>query len=145
MKRKWNLSIEAGLVTSVVAFLSYYFVFVRWPITRDFPWVNLLLFAAGLGLAALGAARAYKHPERYRGKVRGPLFGLLSVAIAAFFYFTAFVMPKQMPAASRAPATGQVAPDFTLPDVNGKPVTLSSLYAGGKNRWVLLVFYRGYW
>lgn len=37
---------------------------------------------------------------------------------------------------------GDVAPDFTLEDENGKTVTLSSLQ--GKEP-VVLVFYRGYW
>jgi len=133
-------------VVSLIAFFSYYFLFVRWPVTRDFPWVNLLLFAAGLGLATLGMVRAHRHPDRYRGKVRSVLFVLLSLTVAGFFYFTDFVMPKQMPPASRAPAVGQSAPDFTLPDANGQQVTLSSFYSGGgKARWVLLIFYRGYW
>lgn len=45
----------------------------------------------------------------------------------------------------RAPQVGQPAPAFTLPDLNGKSVSLDG-YRGKKN--VLLVFYRGwigYW
>ena len=37
---------------------------------------------------------------------------------------------------------GEVAPDFTLEDQNGRTVTLSD--ARGKSP-VVLVFYRGYW
>ncbi len=37
---------------------------------------------------------------------------------------------------------GQAAPDFTLEEMNGKQITLSS-FRGGKN--VVLVFYRGHW
>jgi cytochrome oxidase Cu insertion factor (SCO1/SenC/PrrC family) len=37
---------------------------------------------------------------------------------------------------------GDAAPDFTLEDQDGKPVTLSA-YRG--KRTVVLVFYRGYW
>ena len=37
---------------------------------------------------------------------------------------------------------GQVAPDFTLEDVDGKSVALSD-FRGKKS--VVLVFYRGYW
>lgn len=37
---------------------------------------------------------------------------------------------------------GEKAPDFTLEDQDGKPVTLSSYR---NRRAVVLVFYRGYW
>ena len=37
---------------------------------------------------------------------------------------------------------GQTAPDFTLPDATGQPVSLSTLLAAGP---VVLVFYRGNW
>lgn len=37
---------------------------------------------------------------------------------------------------------GQAAPDFTLEEIDGKPLTLSD-YRGKKS--VILVFYRGYW
>lgn len=40
-----------------------------------------------------------------------------------------------------ASASGQAAPDFTLPDQDGKPLKLSSLHG----QPVLLYFYRGYW
>ncbi len=39
-------------------------------------------------------------------------------------------------------SVGKSAPDFTLTDQDGKPVTLSN-YRGKKA--VVLVFYRGYW
>lgn len=38
--------------------------------------------------------------------------------------------------------SGDAAPDFTLEDQDGRPVTLSD-YQGKKT--VVLVFYRGYW
>jgi cytochrome oxidase Cu insertion factor (SCO1/SenC/PrrC family) len=37
---------------------------------------------------------------------------------------------------------GETAPDFTLEDAEGKPISLSD-YRGKKS--VVLVFYRGYW
>lgn len=67
-------------------------------------------------------------------------------------------MPAPRPAPSlaekHAPQVGQQAPDFSLPDQYGSPVRLSEqleLLAAegkggeGKESWVLLVFYRGYW
>ena len=38
-------------------------------------------------------------------------------------------------------ATGQIAPDFTLKDQDGKEFKLSDQ----RGHWVLLFFYRGYW
>ena len=38
-------------------------------------------------------------------------------------------------------AVGQQAPDFTLSDQSGKPVSLSA----ARGQKVVLVFYRGYW
>ena len=37
---------------------------------------------------------------------------------------------------------GQPAPDFSLEDVNGKPIALSEFR---DKKTVVLVFYRGYW
>ncbi len=38
-------------------------------------------------------------------------------------------------------AVGNTAPDFTLEDLQGRPVTLSDL----RGRRIVLVFYRGHW
>ncbi|PYY11431.1 MAG: hypothetical protein DMG69_03965 [Acidobacteria bacterium] len=37
-KRGWNSLLWAGFVLSVIAFLSYFSVFVEFPSTRDSPW-----------------------------------------------------------------------------------------------------------
>lgn len=53
-----------------------------------------------------------------------------------------------LPESPGAPKVGEKAPDFTLPDTDGKPVTLSEVLkprTPGEKPWVLLVFYRGYW
>ena len=150
MKRRWNVFIYAGFLVSLVAFLSYFMFFARFPVTRDVPWVNLLLFALGLGLVGVGLRRAYRQAERYRGKLSGPILATLSILIFGLFLFYNFWFSKQLPAATAAPLVGEKAPDFTLPDANGNPVTLSRLLAAAgpgakKDQWVLLVFYRGYW
>ena len=43
---------------------------------------------------------------------------------------------------ARVPKVGDRAPDFTLPDATGRPVSLESLLAKGP---VVLSFYRGRW
>ena len=45
-------------------------------------------------------------------------------------------------AAEKAPQVGQKAPDFSLPNVRGEQVQLSSLLSNGP---VVLTFYRGGW
>lgn len=132
-----------GFVTALVAAISYVPIFVRFPATRDVPWVNLLLFLlAGLLLAA-GLRRAYGDSERYGGKVSGAVLGLLTLVLFGLFCWGNFVFARHIPSAGSAPQPGDPAPDFTLPDANGKPVLLSDLRRA--NRAVLLIFYRGYW
>ena len=53
MKRSWNWAIWAGFILALLAAGSYVPFFVRFPSTRDVPWVNLLMFAgAGILLSA---------------------------------------------------------------------------------------------
>ena len=145
MKRRWNLLPLAGFLVVVGAFLSYFLFFARFPVTRDVPWVNLLLFACGLAALGVGLRRAFRQPQLYRGKISGSILGVLSVLIVGLFLGYNFYLSAQLPASQGAPQVGQKALDFTLPDKNGDPVTLSDLWAAQDNQWVLLVFYRGSW
>ena len=58
MKRRWNWPIWAGFVVVVAGLFSYGF-FARFPITRDFPWANLLLFGIGIAMLLVGLFRAF--------------------------------------------------------------------------------------
>ena len=142
MKRNWNGFVWGGFAVVLLAAFSFLFL-IRFPATRDFPWINLLLFGAGALLLAAGLRRAFVQPERYRGKVTGVILSLLSLAIFGLFYYGTFVLTADIPSASSAPRPGATAPDFTLSDATGRPVALSDLLK--KNRAVLLIFYRGYW
>lgn len=159
MKRPSNLYLWSGFGVALLALLSYIPIFVRFPVTRDFPWVNLVLFVvAGFFLYA-GVKRAFRQPDLYRGKVSGSILGVLSILMLGYFLYGIFYYSRQLPASTGAPRVGQKAPDFTLPDSNGTPVTLSALLtspalangsknatrASGKTTGVLLIFYRGYW
>jgi hypothetical protein len=147
--RSFNWPVWAGLLISVVAFFSYFFVFVRFPVTRDFPWASLLLFGVAAALLLVGLRRAFAPERRLGSKAAGIVAATLAVAIFGFFVFTTFIMSRWMPAAQGAPRIGQRAPDFTLSDTDGKPVSLSELLStpvnGKAPKGVLLVFYRGYW
>lgn len=77
---------------------------------------------------------------------------LLRVAVAlSASLFVALLNPSfaQLPISSGAPYVGQKAPTFTLPDQNGKLVSLADLLRQGpgsaKPAGVALIFYRGYW
>ncbi|HTS47035.1 MAG TPA: hypothetical protein VMH05_03775 [Bryobacteraceae bacterium] len=143
MKQSWNLPIWIGFVIVVIALASYIPVFTPFAVTRDFPWANYLLFLVGGGVLAVGLRRAYREPQRYRGKVSGTILGALAVVLAGSFVVFTVYLSKQIPSADTALHIGQRAPAFTLQNVNGKPVTFADLANG--HRAVLLIFYRGYW
>ncbi len=65
-----------------------------------------------------------------------------SILAAAFILFAAVGAFAQSVARAEAVKIGDVAPDFTLSDNSGKPITLSEAV---KDAAVVLVFYRGSW
>ena len=143
LKRRWNIPIWAGFAIVVLSVISYIPVFALFPSTRDVPWVNYLLFLTGGVLLALGLKRAYREPDRYRGKISGPILSVLSLLIAGFFVLGILVLTKQLPASSGTPHVGQPAPQFTLANIDGKQIALADLLKG--HQGVILIFYRGYW
>ncbi len=82
MKRKWNWPLWVGFVVVVGGLFSYAF-FAQFPITRDFPWANLLLFGIGAALLMLGLFRAFGRPQVYRGKIFGSIFAAIAVFLIA--------------------------------------------------------------
>ncbi len=150
--RHWNLSLWAGFLLVLAGAVSYVPLFAQFPITRDFPWADLLLFIIGAILLGTGLKRAFGQPALYRGKIFGSILSAVSVAAIAMFAWGIFYEARLIPPAPAAPHVGQKAADFTLPDQNGQPVTLAGLLAsppagatGAKANGVLLIFYRGHW
>ena len=141
MKRKWNWALWAGFVTAVGGLFSYEY-FAQFPITRDFPWANLLLFAIGAVLLLVGLFRAFGRPQLYRGKVFGSIFITFALLLFAFFSYEIFYVLKQVPLSAQAPRVGEKAPEFSLPDQTGKQVALADLLSPNG---AVLIFYRGYW
>lgn len=142
MKRQWNWSLWIGFLFVLAGFFSYTF-FARFPVTRDFPWANLILFCSGGILLVLGLFRAVGNPRAYRGKIFGSILTLLSVLMIGLFSYVIFYELRQVPASAGAPHVGQTAPDFILLDQNEQPVGLGDLLSGSKG--VVLIFYRGFW
>jgi peroxiredoxin len=131
----------------MVAFLSYPFVFERWPVTRDFPWANLLLFGVAALLVAVGLSRAFSANRlRWLRITSGLLVAVLSFATFANFALSVFVRARNLPASTHAPGIGERAFGFTLPDESGTPVSLAGLLSPtatpdtSVSRGVLLVF-----
>ncbi|HTQ81110.1 MAG TPA: hypothetical protein VMM92_14015 [Thermoanaerobaculia bacterium] len=148
MDRRRNFLPLLGFLVCALGFGSYFFFFYRFPITRDVPWANWLLFALGLGIVGFGIRRPFRQPERYRGRWWSPILGVLSLAFVGFFLFMTLVVSRELPVSAGAPKVGEKVPDFTLPDASGRPVHLYDLLGtkpGGQASWVLLIFYRGYW
>ena len=150
-QRRWNWRVWAGFLLCLVAFASYFLLFDRFPVTRDVPWVNFLLFGTGVAFLFVGLQRAFRQPQEYRGKIAAPILGTLSLLVLGIFCFFIFYQARQLPASSGAPRVGQKAPEFVLADTSNQPISLSSLLSSPLSpsntppKGVVLVFYRGYW
>lgn len=149
--KRLNWPLWFGFLLTLGAFLSYFFIFVWFPFTRDFPWANLVLFVIAGVLLFMGVRRAFASdcPHRTRSRIVSSIVGALSLVVFALFVFTIFIGGRWLPASKGAPQVGQRAPDFSLPDTSGKTVSLNQLLTtpvnGNAPKGVLLVFYRGYW
>jgi len=148
MKRQWNWRLWFGFLVVLAGSVGYLALFARYPITRDFPWVSLLMFVAGGALLILGLKRAFREPQMYRGKIFGPILTILRAHVVVFFSYGRYYKGLRMPHSASAPRGRQKAREFTLPDLNGNPVRLAQLLrgaGGGKTKGTVLIFYRGYW
>ena len=143
MKRRRNFLIWAGFAIVLIAFLSYVPLFAVFPITRDIPWANYLLFLIGGALLFAGTRRAFRDSATYRGKISGSILAVLSAAIFALFVAGVTYLSKLIPPADTALAVGRKAPVFALVDTAGKQVTSTDLLKN--HRGIVLIFYRGYW
>jgi peptidoglycan/LPS O-acetylase OafA/YrhL len=142
LQRRRNILNWAGFAIVLLAFASFPF-FARYPVTRDIPWANYLLFLIGGALIAVGVKRAYRDPEHYRGKISGAILASLSVLLVAFFVVGVTYFSKLLPSPENALKVGQKAPPFVLTDAAGKQVASADLLKN--HRGLLLIFYRGYW
>ena len=147
--QKFNWQIWAGFLLTLLGLLSYPFFFVKFPVTRDFPWATFLIVAIAFVLLTIGLRRAFARDSRLLSRIVASVLALVSIVFVGLFAFSIFVVARQLPKSSGAPHVGQRAPDFSLTDTNNKTVSLAELLAAPANgkpaKGVLLVFYRGYW
>lgn len=120
---------------AVLALVAFVLAPLSWAWTIDQPFLRSSGFTAWVLLAlALFLALSAAHRDR-RGWVRA-VAGIQLVAVPLSFW--AFFVYARLPAAH----VPEIATEFTLPDQDGRPVTLSSELQNGP---VLLVFFRGHW
>ena len=143
-KTSWNWALWTGFVFVLTGFFSYFF-FVRFPVTRDFPWANLLLFGIGAVLLGMGWRRAFRKENAHRGKIVGPILTVISLFVFGLFAYAIFYELRQLPVSSGVPRVGAKAPNFVLPDQHGKRTALADLLSSSGTRAAVVIFYRGYW
>ena len=149
--RRFNWPLWAGFLLALFAAFSYFAFFVWFPVTRDFPWANLLLFLLAAFLLVVGIRRGFAS-DRARPKLSKAVTSIvttLSALVFVFFIFAVFIAARWLPAATGAPHLGQQVPEFTLADASGRQISLNQLLSepidGKRPKGVLLVFYRGWW
>jgi len=139
MSRRFNWLLWSGFALSVAAFISYFGFFIRFPITRDVPWLTLILFGIAIVLLVSGLRKAAGR------RVLAWIVTILGIGVAAFFCVAVLIGTKMLPPSTNAPAIGAKAPDFVLLDTNRRPVALTKLLAEPGTKGVIVIFYRGYW
>jgi hypothetical protein len=112
-----------------------YALLLRVPLVRNHPDAYVVAFAAAAALAVAALVRARRR--------RWPAYLALAVSsvVLVFGGWFNFVVAR-VPGGPPAVQVGARAPDFTLADADGRPVSLAE-FRGKKP--VVLVFYRGYW
>jgi hypothetical protein len=115
--------------------IAGYVLLLRVALVRNHPEAYVVGCAIATALAVWAVVRA--RARRWPAWLTLGFTGLLLLGTAWFNFVGA-----RVPDTPTALRIGQRAPDFTLPDATGKPVTLAD-YRGVKP--VVLVFYRGYW
>ncbi len=128
--RKLGLALFALFVTIAGPLLYRALMGNPWVRSSGAPAFVLMALGTMLGIRAIAQDR--------RLLVRG--IGALSPLLTVLFTYI-FVWGLALPAAPHLDELAD-APMFTLPDEEGRPVSLAEVTAEGP---ALLVFYRGYW
>jgi len=122
-----------SLLLAVAAPVAY-ILLIRVPTVRNHPGAYVAAFAVALALAVLALVRG-------RGR-RWPAWialGVSALLLAGGTWFDLVV--ARVPMTPTVLRVGERPPDFTLPDAEGRPVSLAQF----RGKPVVLVFYRGYW
>lgn len=140
-KRLVNHSAWIGPVVVFAGAVSYFLVFARFPVLRDFPWLNLPIVAAGVIVSVLGVRHAIARRAGANGRFVSGIGLFFSVGVSALFCFYVFNLSYQVPKPTKLSLNLSQAPEFALSDQDGKQVRLSDF----RGRKLILTFYRGHW
>ena len=132
MRAAWLAVLSVLLAAGAIV---AYVLLIRVPLVRNHPEGYVIAFAVALALAVLGVMRG--RGRRWPAWIAVGVTGALLLAGGWFNFVIA-----RVPGTGAAVRVGAPAPDFTLPDAKGRPVSLAE-FRGKKP--VVLVFYRGYW
>jgi hypothetical protein len=94
---------------SILAFVSYFRVLARFPVTRNVLWVNILLFGAAALFLLTGLKRAFTEFGSIGGKFVSSVLALLSISILGVLCFVVFRATRRLPASHGAPTVGSTA------------------------------------
>src|ERR1043165_10286279 len=103
--KRINWPLWLGFLLTRFAFLSYFFIFVNFPFTRDFPWANLVLFVIAGVLLFIGLRRGFAadRPHPTRSKIVSSIVSVFSLFVFGMFVFVIFVVGRSLPASKGAP------------------------------------------
>jgi hypothetical protein len=124
-------------LVALAGFLSYYTISARYPILRDFPWLNLLILAGAMALGVVGLRRASSSLGR-AGSLVGLAFSTFLTGLLAFY---CFFFSYGLPDAGRVADDGTKIPPISLASWDGNKIDVE---AAAQDK-LILVFYRGYW
>jgi hypothetical protein len=131
--KKRNHLVWVGALLSLFGLVSYFTIFARFAVLRDFPWLNLPLVLIGLGLSIWALQR--------RLSPWSAIGALMSAACAALLVGYVFILSDQLPDVATVIEVGAPAPAFSLSDHTGATVELADF----EGKPLVLVFYRGFW
>ena len=147
VERRSNSTLLWGFALALGAMLCNMAFFIQPPAQGSIPWLSLLLAVIALVFVGKGLWRIFAPPRIHRGRILGTILTIFSLLLVAAAVFT-FFKSRSLPITAGAPQVGQKAPDFTLADTTGRPISLDQLFRptdGTPPKAVLLIFYRGYW
>jgi heme/copper-type cytochrome/quinol oxidase subunit 2 len=149
-KTRRNFMPWVALVFAILSLACNVALFVGSPQQAVLPWLSIFFAVVALFFLVVGLTRAFDRQKIYGGKTLSIVVSVFTLIIVSFIGFLS-IRTRELPSAASAPQVGQRAPDFTLTDTSGKPVSLGQLVEvspfshAAAPKAVLLIFYRGYW